>query len=356
MRKSIIRSTASVVAGFAVAIVLAECILRLFQLAPSVSVVTVTDTDFERIPGIFSPEQDLVERSIRQLPYHVVIDSLGYRGVEFTRQKPSGETRVLMIGDSFTFGEFVSEGETLPAILEAQLQKQCPSLRVINAGLPGSTITDQHEMLRRGMTLAPDAVVLVMTTNDIPDLMAETMWPRLAANRAAKSRFPLSLVYPVLRHTAVFNLLQRVRAVMFNRATGAAAPELPDSVRMRPAKLRYDRELLAIRDTLSALQIPFVFVLVPDHRLVNGDHYNPMIDWESATARTAGIDALDMLPVFRSSGLPVTKLYLLPWDGHTSPAGNAVAADALQRKLSEDGLPPCQSMAQVAMRAAPFQR
>ena len=354
MRKSITRSAASVAAGFAIATVLAEGILRLFQLAPSVSVVTVTQTDFERIPGIFSPEQDLVERSIRQLPYHVVIDSLGYRGVEFTRQKPPGETRMLMIGDSFTFGEFVSEGQTLPAILEARLRKQCPSLRVINAGLPGSTITDQHEMLRRSMTLRPDAVVLVMTTNDIPDLMGETMWPRLAENRATKSRFPMSVVYPVLRHTALFNLLQRVRAVMFNRAVAARAPELPDSVRMRPAKLRYDRELLAMRDTLAALRIPFVFVLVPDHRLVSGDHYNPMIDWESATARTAGIDALDMLPVFRRSGLPVTKLYLLPWDGHTSPAGNAVAADALQRRLSEDGLPKCPSQTPVVMSG--FQR
>jgi hypothetical protein len=146
---------------------------------------------------------------------------------------------------------------------------------------------------------------------------------------------------------ALFNLLQRVRAVRFNHESAANAvahaPGVPDSIRMRPAKGRYDHELLAIRDTLASLRIPFVFMLVPDHRLVNGEHYNPMIDWESTTAHDAGIDAVNMLPVFRDSHIPVTKLYLLPWDGHTSRTGNALAADALVRNLSATGLPNCES-------------
>ena len=103
-----------------------------------------------------APEQSIVDRQIRALPYAVRIDSLGYRGVDFPRKKVPGELRVLAIGDSFTYGDFVDDGQTVPAVVQRQLERACGRpVTVVNAGVGGSTITTQIEMLRRAAAISP---------------------------------------------------------------------------------------------------------------------------------------------------------------------------------------------------------
>lgn len=322
--------TALVLFGCLVALGLAEVLVRLFQLAPADGVVTVTTEDFGRIPGIYAPEQNLVERSDRHLPYHVVIDSLGFRGAELQRAKAAGTRRLLMLGDSFMFGEFVPEGETLPEQLEREIRRGCPDVQVINAGLPGSTIVDQREMLRRGLSLAPDGVVLAMSSNDLEDLTVASMWDRLAENRAAKSHFPLSIAYPVLRHLALFNLLQQVRAAAFNRQKPRGAL---DTLRLLPARERYGRELVAVRDTLRALGVPLLFVLYPDHHLIGTPDYHPVLRWGAALGVGDSIPTLDVTPALRASHQSLEQLYLLPWDGHPSATGYGIAAREIAPRI-----------------------
>ena len=56
-------------------------------------------------------------------------------------------------------------------------------MRVINAGLGGSTIPDQARLIERSVVLAPDLVVVVFSENDLTDLTGPTMWELLAENR-----------------------------------------------------------------------------------------------------------------------------------------------------------------------------
>ena len=42
-----------------------------------------------------------------------------------------------------------------------------------------------------------------------------------------------------------------------------------------------------------------------------------------------GIAGIDLTLPLRRSGLPITELYLLPYDGHASARGNAIAANAI---------------------------
>src|SRR5439155_175083 len=92
------------------------------------------------------------------------------------------------------------------AVAAAELVLRLLGLAPVNAGLGGATITDEVELVQRALPLTPDLVVVVFSENDVTDLGQTPMWTLLAANRRAKSRFPLSLVYPVLRHTALWNL------------------------------------------------------------------------------------------------------------------------------------------------------
>ncbi|MBK7905607.1 MAG: hypothetical protein IPJ78_03495 [Gemmatimonadetes bacterium] len=119
--------------------------------------------------------------------FHVRINSLGYRGPEIPREKPPGEYRVVMIGDSFTFGDYVDDHETLPAKLEEALRADCAAVRAINAGVMNTTIDSHAQMAERALALEPDLVVLTFYENDVDDLR-NPMWRRSSRAIARRSR------------------------------------------------------------------------------------------------------------------------------------------------------------------------
>jgi hypothetical protein len=332
----ILHRAAALSLGILGAVALAEVILRVLQLAPTTGVATVTAEQFERLPGIFAPNQDLVDRRKPQLPYRVEIDSLGYRGAEFPRAKEPHEVRLLIAGDSFVYGDFVNDDETLPALLERDLRSRCNNVRVINAGLGGATIADEAMMIRRSAVLAPDLVVLVFFENDVTDLAETPLWTRLAAHRRAKSRFPASLVYPILRRTALWQLALAVEAGLQARGSLALAGEgLSPQENSAIPRLReiYHQALIALRDTLRVHHVPFVFVLFPEYSSIPGRGVPEQLGWAEETARAAGIRTYDLLYPLRASRLLTTQLYLVPRDGHASPQGYAVAARGLSDSL-----------------------
>jgi len=86
-------------------------------------------------------------------------NSRGLRGTrEFALQKPEGVTRILTLGDSFTFGDEVSDDQTWPYRLG---QIAGDPVEVVNAAVHGYG-HDQMllRLLRDGLPYHPDVVVL----------------------------------------------------------------------------------------------------------------------------------------------------------------------------------------------------
>lgn len=91
-------------------------------------------------------------------------NSRGIRGREHAYTKPAGTRRIVVIGDSFTWGYGVSNGETYPDRLEALL----PGTDVINLGVTAYGLRQERLYLEReGVRYAPDVVVLGFCLNDI---------------------------------------------------------------------------------------------------------------------------------------------------------------------------------------------
>src|SRR5206468_12891350 len=84
------------------------------------------------------PGADVVIRnhalSHRDIPMR--IDSAGFRGPEVPASKDAGEVRLLVLGDSITWGDYLLENETYPRRLEAHLRTLVPgrSIDVVNGG------------------------------------------------------------------------------------------------------------------------------------------------------------------------------------------------------------------------------
>ncbi|HVS11501.1 MAG TPA: GDSL-type esterase/lipase family protein, partial [Planctomycetota bacterium] len=88
----------------------------------------------------------------------VNVNSRGARGLrEDPLEKPAGERRIVAIGDSFTFGDGVSDGEAWTARLESELG----GVRVINLGGLGYGTDQQYlRLVGSGLDYEPDLVVL----------------------------------------------------------------------------------------------------------------------------------------------------------------------------------------------------
>ena len=112
----------------------------------------------------------------------VELNSHGLRDDEIPYNKPAGEKRILVLGDSVTFGWGVSQGETFSDRME-YLLNELPGGRwqVINSGVNGYNTEQESTYLRiEGMRYSPDFVLLVYVSNDMYPIIDpnETTWRR----------------------------------------------------------------------------------------------------------------------------------------------------------------------------------
>ncbi|MDP9171191.1 MAG: SGNH/GDSL hydrolase family protein [Acidobacteriota bacterium] len=110
--------------------------------------------------------------------YPVSINSHGLRDQEYTVEKPAGVYRILMLGDSTTFGWGVPEEQTVAKILEGRLrQTQSQSSRkfeVLNAGVGNyGTVQEYTHYLTYDRAFHPDLVILGYFINDAEPVPVE---------------------------------------------------------------------------------------------------------------------------------------------------------------------------------------
>jgi lysophospholipase L1-like esterase len=102
---------------------------------------------------------------------HIKINSLGFRGDEFTLEKPPRTVRIACLGASTTFcAEASSNHTTWPHRLQEKLQAAYPgvTIQVINASLGGYVAADSLKALRhRVLPLDPDLVIYYEANNEI---------------------------------------------------------------------------------------------------------------------------------------------------------------------------------------------
>jgi len=137
--------------------------------------------DLHRDEGLWVPDR---ERAFRLAPgfrgtevshefrVPIAINSRGLRDREITPAKPPGTVRILVVGDSFTYGSGVASEETYPKRLERLLAEHAgPRVEVINAGVPGYGTVHEAAFLRaQGWGYEPDVLVLQMfPDNDLDD-------------------------------------------------------------------------------------------------------------------------------------------------------------------------------------------
>ena len=207
----------------ALALVAGECGLRVRQWirfgSPATGVRSQMLT-YDPAADLYVPKPGYEAKGAR---IHVKINSLGFRGNEFTREKPSNTIRIVAMGASTTFCAEVSSNErTWPHRLQEKLQAAYPSVRVevINAAVAGYTSTENLKNLQsRVLPLDPDLVIYYEANNEIVHDTRELAVRQglLAPDAGAQSSFVTTLS----SYSLLFDLVHKNLAIM---TRGRSAP------------------------------------------------------------------------------------------------------------------------------------
>ena len=100
---------------------------------------------------------------LSELPFLVTTNGQGFRSGRDV-EVPKRRQRVLLLGDSYTFGVHLPNAHTYADLLE----QQQPHLEVLNAGVVGYTIVQEVELFQqRAGAVAADITVLQVLDNDV---------------------------------------------------------------------------------------------------------------------------------------------------------------------------------------------
>jgi lysophospholipase L1-like esterase len=297
----------------------------------------------------------------------VAINSYGLRGGEIGVPKPENTVRILVIGDSITFGYGIPVESTYVKVLERFLNADAAGktqYEVLNGGTLGGSLSDYHHLLtQKAATLQPDMVLVGLNLNDIvvysesgsiSEAGAEWHGGRLLWTRKL-SRF-------LLRHSQLYVFCYaRLKSSMYssgiidvNRARGLNFVTLtPPSAYQKEAWESSIRMLTKIVEfcrqrgyQIGIVVFPMQMQLSPGELQFYRDKYHLRLGAEALSgepqqrlrqfASNMGITMVDLLPVYRA--LNPQELYLrnalIRADpNHPSIKGNQVAAEAIFRDL-----------------------
>lgn len=303
-------------------------------IAGSVILVAVAAEVWARIV-YDAPWHERLTLEQRQSQQHVYRENeLGLRDVDYPSPKPVDHRRVLILGDSFTFGSGVFDDDRVfPEIIERRLNDshRPPGVRridVLNGGIHGSLTKDWLRLFRRIEDhFQPDVVVSVFflrdgtMTGSVPAFFDPIRKSIVARNRDSWL-YRLSYVFRIVRDELDRRLISEAYTKEFHQAYFGEGAETAEWRRAQRHLLRL-RDFAAERGAVSGL---VVFPVLVDLR-ADDYPFQRICDEVLRFASRHRIPSLDLLPAFRGRASP--ELWVSPVDQHPNAEGHRIAAEAI---------------------------
>ena len=251
-----------------------------------------------------------------------------YRGAEFEEIKPDGIYRVAVMGDSFTYGNGVSEERRFSNLLGAALASR--RIEVLNFGFPGNNWPEHVRTLdKRVLRLRPDFILLQWGINDIEldrDVAGRPRIPPLMPRREwhewlhAKSAFYTLVNAQWTRSRLAWQMGDTYDGYMTRLY---ADPKSEGAIQAATLMRRFVELCRARGVPLGILMFPEAAVsLGPDYP------YRFLHDRTLAACAELDVPCVDLLPAFARVD-DRHKLWASPLDSHPNVLANQLAADAV---------------------------
>lgn len=262
--------------------------------------------------------------------YHALVrtNSQGLRAPrDFARPKPKDVFRILLLGDSQTFGWGVRYEDTFGAVLERKLNARSKRrVEVVNTAVPGYNAAQEAAVLeRRGLAFEPDCVLVLFIGNDfgVPYLMLAPPDP-LVRRRSFLLETLRTALRPAGHEPARWLVADEELA---DRLTEATLARVPPAYRHMVGLAGYERALASMTRSARRAGIP----------IVNFADYDGLVPPATADALARLHARLGIVrPEFRYP--PKRRLWLDERDQHFNPDGQRSLARRMLRALRRERL------------------
>jgi hypothetical protein len=301
----------------------------------------------------------------------IEVNSKGLRGPEVEYAKPPGETRVLVLGDSFVFAEQVNQDETFTQRLQDGLNAGGGDrFRVLNGGSNGwSTANELIYLAKEGVKFDPDVVVLAFYVgNDLSDNYRRITAVRDAEQADLALRGVDAFEGPrrALRRSMLYTVVET--GVLAKLPWWQSEAQVEGDRKSAPRTAEQAQEAWEITESLlhRMRQISenrgakFVVMIIPSVTEVvtqaeaaqsggagelddEDDEVPGMEDPHGTLAEIAdrlNLDMLDLLTPFRDRTLHSDERLFYRVNAHWTAAGHNLAAEELRSFLTDQRLLP----------------
>ncbi len=262
---------------------------------------------------------------------NLTTNSRGVRALrEYSYEKPAGVKRILVVGDSFTFGEEVDDTQTYPYLLEQLL----PNTEVINLGIHGYA-TDQMLLYlkKEGAKYQPDIVLVGFLHEDMDRNL-------LSFRDYAKPKYELKNGTLVLTHVPIPKPSTLIRTELFR-------PKLLDVARMFQNKRAWqsgqnqsDMEnitralLVMMATTITDMGATPIFAYLPTsaESVTPAGNHTAGEQLLLAFCKDKELDCINLRPVYTDAAESGT---VLKSSGHWDAQSHRIAAGALADFLQD---------------------
>jgi lysophospholipase L1-like esterase len=289
------------------------------------------------VPGVF------------QVTYRT--NAQGFRGSTAIGNKATGTTRILGLGDSFTFGIGVEDDATYLALLEQKLRRVA-NVEVINAGVFGWGTAHELAFFEKTATkLRPEIVIVGFFENDLRDNLLSGLFHvrgddlEKATPEMVQSLSPhewwlrRSPLYEFIAARSALVSWMRMRMTVHRTHMAEAEAVRGDGGTSLPLELRLTALLLRrFRQQAESIGAKLMFVLIPSASSLEALQAGKTPDAYERLRRLCREARVNWLPVgddFLTSGKSARWLYFAR-DLHLTADGHAIVADALARRLQPE--------------------
>ncbi len=251
----------------------------------------------------------------------VSINSHGLRDREYSETKPPGVYRIMMLGDSTTFGWGVKEEDTAAKFLERKLNANLPAgydkVEVLNTGVGNyDTVQEVTYYETRGRAFHPDLVILVFFINDPEPVPIETKG--FLIDRSYLIAFATNRFDGILRYAGLRPDWKQYYSSLYD-----------DN---RPGFQACKEALKSLADSTRSDGVKVLVALLPELHQINGDSY----PFKAAHQKIKDALAVDQVPVVELiDGLkdhgPEETLWVTRLDDHPDAKANDLISSQLQQ-------------------------
>jgi lysophospholipase L1-like esterase len=321
-----------------------ETLVRVFHLArPLPNLYRYSDPD-PHLPYRPRPHsREVLTSDSGEFTIEYRHNSLGFRDIEHTFRKSADISRILTLGDSFTYGEGAAFESTYPYQLEKtlNLRQGHPPVEVIKAGIYRFFPEAERILLQYdGLKFHPDLIVVEFTTNDVIDTylgidaVHATANGNLLTSQARRLGSWGTWLY-IHSHSARL-LLSKYLSWKYQKSFRIDWPEIYKAAgyyenSWEKIESEFDQMVRLARQDHCKI----VFFYLPDDLSQDHSRINQrLLKWSNHEI----VPFVDLTPAMRAAALH-ERLYW-PKDGHCTPAGYKVISDTLCKDILQSGLVP----------------